>query len=328
MNNIKILVFYSLLLLSQLALAQKVADNDPLGVIVPEGSYMIGFCLEKSSICGIKRPKAEKYSGMRGRLTSLSPVKVEYGRHSIFEIKMENGDTLYFSTEDESPFKRRSLIRLSNHIETLSAAGKSIIKGGTVTVEKVFYESGIGYKYALSTGQEIWGDRFSSLKAFLPNIPKDREAEFVGMIDDLEIRHDDIEDRFFISINTRLITDKRRQPPLRPYVGFKSGSAWLRYKLYYSADSWLFVNKVLIKADDHKQELPNLSFERDHTGGTIWEWYDRSATDSDIGTIKRVISSDDAVIRFYGRQYYGDREISFKQKQQLANILSVYEMLN
>jgi hypothetical protein len=265
---------------------------------------------------------------MRGKLTSLSLVKVEYGDINIFEIKMENGDFLYFYTEDESPFKRGELIKLSKHLKILNSAGKSIIDGGAVTVERVFYDSGIGYKYVLSTGQEILGNKFLSLKAFLPNIPKEREIEFVNMIDDLEIKHDDVEDRFFISIFTDLITDDRKEPPLRPYVGYKSGKAWLRFKLYYEANSWLFVNKVLIKADDYKQGFSGLNFARDHTEGTIWEWYDRNALDSDIKLIKKVISSDKAVVRFYGRQYYDDREVSFKQKQQLTNILSIYEMLN
>src|SRR5690554_3407517 len=326
MSYLKSLIFVSVLL-SQVALAQKVDDNDPMGVIVPEGSYMFSFCLEKTSICGVKKPKKEVYSGMKGKLTSLSPVKVEYGRNNIFEIKMENGDFLYFHTEDESPFKQDALIRLSKHIKILDSAGKSIIPGGSVKVERVFYDNGIGYKYVLSTGQEIWGDKFSSLKAFLPNIPKEREVEFVKMIDDLEIKHDDVEDRFFISIYTGLITDDRKEPPLRPYVGFKSGNAWMRFKLYYEADDWLFVNKVLIKADDYKQEFTGLTFERDHTGGTIWEWYDRNITDNDIKLIQRVIASDEAVVRFYGRQYYNDRTVSFKQRQQLSNMLSIYEML-
>ena len=148
------------------------------------------------------------------------------------------------------------------------------------------------------------------------------------MIDDFDIRYDDMEDRFFISINTGIITDDSKEPPLRPYVGFKSGRAWLRFMLYYEAGDWLFVNKALVKADDYKQELAGLEFERNHTGGTIWEWYDRGATDRDIKLIKKVISSDEAAIRFYGQQYHDDRKISFKQKRQLANLLLVYEMLN
>ena len=95
MSYLKSLIFVSLLL-SQVAFAQKVDDKDPMGVIVPEGSYMFSFCLEKTSICGVKKPKKEVYSGMKGKLTSLSPVKVEYGKNNIFEIKMENGDFLYF----------------------------------------------------------------------------------------------------------------------------------------------------------------------------------------------------------------------------------------
>lgn len=326
MNHIKVFMF-AIMLFGQIAFAKEIPDTDPLGVIVPDGSYMINFCLEKSSICGIKKPKKEKYSGMRGKLTSSAPITTEFGKN-IFEIRMENGDVLYYSSEDDSPFKGKGLIKLSKHLKILSQAGKSIIDGGAVKVDKVFYDSGIGYKYILSTGQEIWGDKFKALKAILPNIPKDKEVAFVTMIDDIEIKHDDIEDRFFVTIYTELITNHRKQPPLQPYVGFKSGKAWLRFKLYYESVDWLFVNKVLVKADDYKKELAGLAFERDNTGGTIWEWYDRDAIDSDIKLIQNVISSEEAVVRFYGRQYYNDREISFKQKQQLANILSIYEMLN
>lgn len=296
--------------------------------VVVKSMSMSNFCKVQTIMCATDRPSDKKYNGMQGRLF-LDPVTQEYGRE-IYKIKMSNGDFLFYANTKGDFFDRSSgLIELSAHLKILDAAGKPIIENGQVLVDKVALDDrGIGYKYHLSTGKEVWGDTFKELKAFLPYIPKEHEESFIGIIDDIKITHDNIEDKFFISIEESfddILYDNNLV--ITPYVGFQDGKPFLRFKFNYIAKNWLFINKALVKADDFKKNFEDLSFERDHSSSTIWEWYDKPATEEDIQLIKNIIESDEAVVRFYGKQYYKDRNITLKQKQKLKNILWIYEIL-
>lgn len=318
------------LLVMGLSFAQKVADDDPLGIYIPEGSYMFNFCLEKNAtICAFgKAPNDKKYSGMKGKLTSLSPILVEYGKNNVFEIKMDNGDLLYYSTKNDSPFKRGGLINLKQHTDILNSIGSSLIEGGSITISDIEF-SHSSYKYTLSSGHEFYETKIENIKRLFSYIPLDKEESFIKMVEYLDIEYDPMEDRFFIYIDTPISSSSiRNSPAIAPYIGFTSKNKWLRLKLFYGGDNWLFSNKVLIKIDDNRTELTNLAFTRDHSGGTIWETIDKAATEDDIQLIKDVISSDETTVRFYGRDYYGDRDISIKNKKQLDGILTIFEMLN
>lgn len=300
---------------------------DSIDVIV-KSMAMTSFCKTKTTLCPQNRPSEKVYNGMQGKLT-LVPVAEEYG-DDIYKLIMNNGDILYYSArKGRDIFKDYSgLVKLSSHLKILEDEGKEIIDGSSIVVEKIFMDSGsTGYKYQLSTGQEVWGSEFRSLKALLPFVPKEHEEIFTNRIVDFNINHDKIEDRFFISIKNPLGELNSERLAITPYIGFQDGRTWLRFKFYYTADDWLFINKVLVKTDDDKKVFDNLAFSRDHSGGIIWEWRDTSATEDDIELIERIISSDEADVRFYGKQYYRDRNISPEQKQRLKNMLEVYEML-
>ncbi len=294
--------------------------------IIVRSGYMSDFCKTKTVICPNNQPSHTKYNGMQGRLV-LAPVAEEFGK-SIYRINMKDGSTLFYSTRNEDIFgKGSNLVKLSSHLKVMEGEGQSIIDGGKVIIEKItINDYGIGYKYHLSTGQVVWGDTLRSLRSLLPHIPREYEERFVNMIEDIRINYDNVEDRFFISIKNT-IGGSNNKLAVAPYVGFQDGKAWLRFKFDYSADNWLFIKKVLVKADETKKNYENLSFERDHSSDTIWEWHDKPASNEDIELIEDIISSDETIVRFYGKQYYNDRTISSKQKQQLKGILWIYEIL-
>ncbi|PWW81845.1 hypothetical protein CR164_08485 [Prosthecochloris marina] len=115
------------------------------------------------------------------------------------------------------------------------------------------------------------------------------------------------------------------------YIGKeKDGAPWLRLKIRYVADEWLFIEKYIIKADDHVYEITESRYgeiETDHGGGKIWEWLDRYVGPHEYSIIKAVADAKDAKIRFVGGQYDKDRVITTREKQALKNILNAYEAL-
>lgn len=111
------------------------------------------------------------------------------------------------------------------------------------------------------------------------------------------------------------------------YIG-KRGAAdpWLRLRIQYHADDWLFIESFVVVADGQRFEHNVVKFERDNDS-TIWEWYDENLSESDLTMIRAVIGSKEAIIRFNGRQYRSDKKITSAQKAALQNVLDAYKAL-
>jgi len=111
------------------------------------------------------------------------------------------------------------------------------------------------------------------------------------------------------------------------YIGKdKNNDCWLRLRIRYAADDWLFIKKYILKIDDYTYTiLPgDFNVQRDNSGGRIWEWYDKTPSKSDIEAIKAIINSKKTILRYEGDQYHYDRNISQQEKQSLQNVLDAY----
>jgi len=110
------------------------------------------------------------------------------------------------------------------------------------------------------------------------------------------------------------------------YIGQNSSGVWLRLRIQYAADDWLFIENYVIKADDKRFDIAPDYFdiERDNGSGGIWEWYDKPVERSDVKMVQAVIASGTATLRYNGKQYYDDREITAAEKQALQNVLDAF----
>lgn len=108
------------------------------------------------------------------------------------------------------------------------------------------------------------------------------------------------------------------------YFGEKGGEHWLRWRVQYHADDWLFIRSLTVYTDGRAWKYNPVDFERDHRAD-IWEWRDVSPTADDLAMIKAVIQSKEAVVRFNGAQYRADRTISAEQKHALQHVLEAFE---
>ena len=113
------------------------------------------------------------------------------------------------------------------------------------------------------------------------------------------------------------------------YIGkTEGGDPYLRFKVRYSDDDWLFVESASINIDGDVRELDvGSDWERDNGSGDIWEWVDVNANESHLSLVRDVINSKSAVIRYFGSQYRDDRTITSAQKRALQNVLDAYEAL-
>lgn len=105
----------------------------------------------------------------------------------------------------------------------------------------------------------------------------------------------------------------------------------LRLVAQYHADDWLFISRAWAKADGAKLDIPQESrksfgWERDNSGGMIWEWSDTAITTAqDIATVRRISESKSVTVRFEGKQYYNDKSLSTTQLKAMRDIIFAYE---
>jgi len=113
------------------------------------------------------------------------------------------------------------------------------------------------------------------------------------------------------------------------YIGkAEGGDPYLRFKVRYSDDDWLFVESASVNIDGDVRDLDvGSDWDRDNGSGDIWEWVDVNATESHLSIVRDVIASKSAVIRYFGSKYRDDRTITSTQKRALQNVLDAYEAL-
>lgn len=113
---------------------------------------------------------------------------------------------------------------------------------------------------------------------------------------------------------------------IRLYFGVKDDHPWLRMKVQYYAHEWLFIESFLVVADGQRFEYNNITFERDNST-SIWEWHDRPVDDRDMAMILAVLRSGEATVRFCGRQYKRDLDITSEHREAMYRVLCAYEAM-
>jgi hypothetical protein len=114
------------------------------------------------------------------------------------------------------------------------------------------------------------------------------------------------------------------------YIGKRKGeSPWLRFRINYTADDWLFIHTYKFKIDGTPYQIDTLygEVERDHDGGEIWEWYDVAAEGQSLSIAQALANSNSATLRCIGDQYHNDRKVSSEERAALRRVLRAYEAL-
>ena len=110
-----------------------------------------------------------------------------------------------------------------------------------------------------------------------------------------------------------------------PYISNSSNNYYLRLKLQYTSDNWLFINRAIFLIDGIKYEISG-NFKRDNNS-TIWEWLDLSVGDKERNILEMLANSKKAKVRYEGDKYYKDRTITSKEKSIIRKTLKVYDGL-
>ena len=111
------------------------------------------------------------------------------------------------------------------------------------------------------------------------------------------------------------------------YIGRKgNGRPWLRMKVQYAAENWLFVERVDAWYLGVKEPLVVGGFNRDNNS-RIWEWVDIKPDDYQLEVLRALAKAPESILRFQGQQYHRDVTLSAGDKKAIAEVLEAYDLM-
>ena len=115
-----------------------------------------------------------------------------------------------------------------------------------------------------------------------------------------------------------------------PYLGVHDdGYPYLCLKYNYTGDNWIFIDEIIIATDYNKFNKQFSFFDITRDNDTdVWEYYNTAdLSDVDIEMLREMAESSKVIVRFEGKDYYTDYELSYDDKVAIQQILDAYDTL-
>lgn len=113
------------------------------------------------------------------------------------------------------------------------------------------------------------------------------------------------------------------------YIGKNENSVWLRLKMSYDGEDWIFFENAYLSYDGHTQEI---YFDRynnkksDNSGGSVWEWIDVQVDTNLLTFLKSMVNGKSVKMRLSGK-YTKTRNLSTNEIKAIKDVLLAYDVL-
>lgn len=154
-----------------------------------------------------------------------------------------------------------------------------------------------------------------------------QKQEKLAAIKKLKKNYDDVENitwyenPYFVHYNNRNLTSL--------YIGHQGSTAWLRLKMSYQGDEWIFFKQAYLSYDGNTKEIFFDEYrdkKSDNSGGGVWEWIDVSVSDEVEAFLREFENSKNAKMRLSGK-YTRTRTLSLNERQGIKDVLNAYDLL-
>lgn len=113
------------------------------------------------------------------------------------------------------------------------------------------------------------------------------------------------------------------------YIGKNSSSVWLRLKMSYGGEDWIFFKNAYLSYDGNTREFLFDEYndkKSDNSGYGVWEWIDVMLSDSDIRFLEGFVNAKEPKMRLSGK-YTKTRVLSQSEIKALKDVLLAYDVL-
>ena len=156
---------------------------------------------------------------------------------------------------------------------------------------------------------------------------KAEKAKRMQIVNKLKKEHDDIDGVTWYK--NPYFTHKVWETGMSLYIGKGNYSPWLRLKMSYGGDDWIFFENAYLSYDGHTMEIPFDKYKNkttDNDGGDVWEWIDISVDDKLYAFLKEMAKGKILKMRLSGK-YSQTKTLSSIEKRALQDMLTAYDVL-
>lgn len=162
-----------------------------------------------------------------------------------------------------------------------------------------------------------------------PTSEPEKEEEFTPALEeeflkDIDYHEDQISGTIYLSYR------KAARHDFETIIYFFNGSDQAEVGMIdtYTGDDWLFINSVIINADDERYFLDLCESNTDVLdGGKIEEFIVVCLDSDDAKMVEQIYTSDEVLVRFNGREGNHDFELGKREKDNLHYMYQLYTNL-
>ncbi len=114
------------------------------------------------------------------------------------------------------------------------------------------------------------------------------------------------------------------------YIGKSETSVWLRLKMSYEGDNWIFFENAYLSYDGNTKYVYFNEYEDKKSdsgyGGRVWEWIDVGVDDSMLAFLKEMVNGKSIKMRLSGK-YTHDHIITYDERKGIEDVLLAYDVL-
>lgn len=157
---------------------------------------------------------------------------------------------------------------------------------------------------------------------------KAEKAKRMQAVNKLKKQYDDISGRtwyynpYFTHYNNKNLVSL--------YIGQEGTSVWLRLKMSYEGEDWIFFENAYLSYDENTKTILFDEYRDKETdngyGGRVWEWIDVSVNDDLLIYLKGMVNGKTLKMRLSGK-YTHTRVLTTNERKALQDVLLAYDVL-
>lgn len=113
------------------------------------------------------------------------------------------------------------------------------------------------------------------------------------------------------------------------YMGKSSSAVWLRLKMSYAGEDWIFFKSAYLSYDGNTKYISFDEYKEKHSdndGYEVWEWIDIPMNKDLLSFLRKMVDGKKVKMQLLGE--YGDsRTLSYSEKQGIKAVLLAYDVL-
>ena len=113
------------------------------------------------------------------------------------------------------------------------------------------------------------------------------------------------------------------------YMGVQNNNVWLRLRMSYEGEDWIFFEKAYLSYDGNTHEIRFNEYrdkKTEHDAGRVWEWLDIQVDEELANYLNNMITGKSVKMRLSGK-YTKTRNLSKNEIKGFTDVLRAYNLM-